>query len=299
MDLSRSKVATPTKTPDASALAEAVREVGRGAGALGVEIAPVAAFDEFAPRGHRPQDLLPGTRSVVVAGSRGPTAGAWRCADHRVMEITGYDFRENVAVHVMCDHIEREFGHKAIQADSLPTSGHHPPMSMMLAAVLAGLGTRSLAANIILHPDHGLLYYAALLTTLPLATDPRLEDDVCPHPMCVTTYHALGKTPCMAACPADDGGCLDGSIGADGRIASSFFDRERCVSRSMNFGIGSFQKALGEIVNEGNPQRRKTMIHSDFFTQNVSALGFYKESVAQCFECMRVCPVGRSTRKLK
>ena len=172
-------------------------------------------------------------------------------------------------------------------------------MSMMLAAVLAGLGTRSLAANIILHPKHGLLYYAALITTLPLEADPRPEKDVCPHPMCVATYRALGKTPCMAACPAAEGGCLDGDIGPDGRIAASYYDRERCVSRAMNFGIGSFQKALGEIVNEPEPDRRGAMIASDFFTQNISALSFYKESVAQCFECMRVCPVGRSERQLK
>ena len=35
------------------------------------------------------------------------------------MEITGYDLRENVAVHVMSDHIERQLGHYAIQAPSL------------------------------------------------------------------------------------------------------------------------------------------------------------------------------------
>ena len=278
---------------------ERLKEIGRQAGAVVVGVAAVEAFNEFVPEGHRPEDLLPGARSVVVAGNTGPTAGAWRCPDHRLMEITGYDFRENVAIHVMCDFIERETGHAAIQAASLPTAGHHPPMSMMLAAVLSGLGTRSLAANIVLNQEYGMLYYAALVTTMPLEPDHRADKDVCPHPMCVTTYRALGTTPCMAACPADEGGCLDGSIGEDGRIASSSYDRERCVSRSMNFGIGSLQKSLTEIVNEEKPVRRKSMIHSDFFTQNLSALSFYKESVAQCFECMRVCPVGRDKRTLR
>ena len=59
------------------------------------------------------------------------------------MEITGYDLRENVAVHAMCDYIERELGYYAIQAPSLPVHGHEPPMSMMHAAELAGLGSRS------------------------------------------------------------------------------------------------------------------------------------------------------------
>jgi len=131
-------------------------------------VAPVDAFNEYIPEGHRPQDLLPDAKNVVVAGGQGPTAGAWRSPDHRVMEITGYDFRENVAIHVMSDFIEQEYDFQAIQAGALPTGGHTPPMSMMLAAVLAGLGTRSLAANIILNPKYGMLYYAALITTMPM-----------------------------------------------------------------------------------------------------------------------------------
>ena len=128
-----------------------IKQLGLETGAVVVGVADVAAFNEFVPEGHRPDDILPGAKSVVVAGGRGPTAGSWRCPDYRVMEITGYDFRENVAIHVMCDFIEREYGYAALQAPVLPTAGHRPPMSMMLAAVLAGLGTRSLAANIILN----------------------------------------------------------------------------------------------------------------------------------------------------
>lgn len=278
---------------------EGLKKIGLRAGATLVGVASADVFNEFVPEGHRPEDILPNAKSVVVAGNQGPTAGAWQSPDHRVMEITGYDFRENVAIHVMCDAIEREYGYQAIQAPSLPTGGHHPPMSMMLAAVLAGLGTRSLAANIILNPEYGLLYYAALITTMPLEPNQRLEKDACPAPMCIQTFKALGKTPCMAACPSDDGGCLDGSIDEDGRIESSYYNRERCVSRSMNFGVGSLQKSLVEIVNEEEGEKRKSMIYSDFFTQNLSALSYYKESVAQCFECMRVCPVGRQKRKLK
>jgi epoxyqueuosine reductase QueG len=278
---------------------ERVKAVGQRAGGLVVGVAAVDAFNAYVPEGHRPGDMLPGARSVVVAGNQGPTAGAWQCPDHRLMEITGYDFRENVAIHVMCDFIESTFGYKAVQAPSLPTAGHSPPMSMMLAAVLAGLGTRSLAANIILHPEYGLLYYAALITTMPLEPDHVLEKDVCPSPPCVEMYRKLGTTPCLAACPASEGGCLDGRIDAEGRIASSYYDRERCTARAMNFGISTVQKSLVQIVTEDDPDKRQAMIYSDFFTQSLSALGFYKESVAQCFECMRVCPVGRVHRRLQ
>ena len=85
----------------------------------------------------------------------------------------------------------------------------------------------------------------------------------------------------------------------DGAIETSTYDRERCHSRAQTYGIGSFQKALYEIVNENDPDRRRTMIHGDFFTKSLEALGFYRDSIAQCFECMRVCPVGRKHRKLR
>lgn len=271
--------------------------LSRGADVVGV--ADPASWEEYVPEGHRPYDILPGARSVVVVGSRGPTSGAWRSPLHRVMEINGYDFRNDAAIHQVADLIEHQLEHYAIQAPGLPTGGHMPPFSMMLAAVLAGLGTRSLAANIILNPRYGLLYYSACITTLELEYDGMLEQDVCPHPMCVTSYRRFGKTPCLAACPAEEGGCLEGTLDENGKIESSTYDRERCVTRSMNFGINSFQKALAAIVAEQDEDQRHTMIHSDFFSRSCSAITHYKESVAQCFECMRVCPIGRQERKLK
>lgn len=282
-----------------SAHTREVKEQALSGGALVVGVADPHAWEEHVPEGHRPYDILPGAKSVVVVGCRGPTAGAWRSPQHRLMEVNGYDFRNDAAAHRVADYIENRFGHQAIQAPALPTGGHLPPISMMLAAVLAGLGTRSLAANIILNPRYGLLYYSACITTLKLDADSMLEQDVCPHPMCVKSFRSFGKTPCLAACPADEGGCLDGDIDDEDKISYSWYDRERCVTRAMNFGINSFQKSLAQIVAEEDEETRNNMIYSDSFSRSCSAITHYKESVAQCFECMRVCPVGRAERKLK
>ena len=276
-----------------------VKQFALDSGADVVGIANPRAWDAHVPEGSRPDDILPGALSVVVVGSRGPTAGGWRSSNHRLMEVNGYDFRNDAAIHRVADLIDQRYDHYAIQAPGLPSGGHMPPFSMMLAAVLAGLGTRSLAANIILNPKYGLLYYSACITTLALNHDEMLEQDVCPHPMCVDSFRRFGKTPCLAACPKEDGGCLDGSIDDEGRIEYSYYDRERCVSRAMNFGINSFQKALAQIVAEDDEERQSAMIYSDFFSRSCSAITHYKESVAQCFECMRVCPIGRSERKLR
>lgn len=283
-----------TEAATATTLEAALKAIGLRAGARVVGIAAAEAFREKVPEGYRPEDILPGARSVVVAGGDGPTAGAWRSPDHRVMEITGYDLRENVAIHAMCDHIESQLGHYAIQAPSLPMHGHEPPMSMMHAAELAGLGSRSLAAHIILNPEYGLLYYAALITTLPLAADPPLDTPACLNAGCAAMYKRIGTTPCLRVCPA----CLAGTV-KDGVIETSTYDREKCHSRAQTYGIGSFQKSLLAIVDEEDPDKRHTMIYSDFFTKTLLSVGFFRDSIAQCFECMRVCPVGRKHRKLK
>ena len=276
-----------------------IKEFAMKAGADVVGIAPVERWNKDVPEGHRPADVLPGAQSVIVVGARGPTAGAWQSPNHRFMEVNGYDFRNDRVIHMVADHIESELDHYAIQAPALSVSGHTPVMSMMHAAVLAGLGTRSLAANIILNPRYGLLYYSACVTTLELPGDDMLEQNVCPHPMCVATYRKIGKTPCIAACPSDEGGCLDGEIDDEGEISYSWYDRERCTTRAMNFGINSFQKAMAEIVMEEDDDMRTNMIHSDFFTRSCNAVSSFRESVAQCFECMRVCPITRPERKLK
>ncbi len=278
---------------------EIIKALALKAGGDVCGIADPHAWDDYAPEGYRPYDTLPGCKAVVVVGSRGPTAGAWRSPDSRIIEVNGYDFANDRAIHVVANHIETQYGFYAMQAPSLPIGGHQPPTSMMLAAVFAGLGTRSLAANIILNPKYGLLYYSAAFTTLPLVHDPLLEQNVCPHKMCVATYRSIGRTPCMAACPADEGGCLDGSIGEDGEIASAYYNRERCATRAMNFGINSFQNALNEMIAEDDDDTRAMMVNSDFVGRSIGSMGYFKDSVAQCFECMRVCPVGRAERKLK
>ena len=67
----------------------------------------------------------------------------------------------------------------------------------------------------------------------------------------------------------------------------------------MNFGPVAFQKVLVDLATEEDQDVRHSKAQSDFFSRSCSGVAFYKESVAQCFECMRVCPVGRQERKLK
>ena len=280
-------------------MSDLVKQKALTFGADVVGIAPVERWNDYVPEGYRPYDLLPNAKSVIVVGARGPTAGAWKSPNPRLMEVLGLDFANDRAIAALNTWVEEDLKYNSIQAPGLSVAGHQPLFSYMLAAVLSGLGTRSLAANIVLNPKYGLLYYSACITTAKLEPDEMLDQDVCPAPMCIATYKHIGKTPCMAACPADDGGCIDGKINDDGRIEEGYYNRERCVSRSMNFGPVTFQKVLADLVVEQDKDKIKSKVNSDFFSRACSGVAFYKESVAQCFECMRVCPVGRQERKLK
>ena len=245
---------------DLEGITNAIKQVGITAGATLVGVAAADAFNEYVPQGHRPEDFLPGAQSVIVSASLGPTNAAWQSPNRRLMEITGYDFRENVASIVIAEHIERTHGYLAMHAPALPTSGQQPPLSMMLAAVLAGLGTRSIAANIILNPTYGLMFFAAAITTMRLTPDHQLEENVCPARSCVRMYEMEGKTPCMAVCPSDEGGCIDATI-EDGEITSSFFDRERCSTRAMNFGIRGHIKQVEILTGIDDADERLSLIH--------------------------------------
>src|SRR5690606_38678574 len=116
--------------------------------------------------------------------------------------------------------------------------GDQPFLSISLAAELAGCGSRSLAGPV-LNPEHGFLYYAAVVTTMPLMPDGPLETPACPAPPCREIWEAEGRTPCMATCNIDDGGCIGGRI-EDGRIAERRYDRARCRTRVETWWIPGF-----------------------------------------------------------
>ena len=118
-----------------AAIARKIKDAAINYGADVVGIAPALRWDEYVPEGYRPYDLLPDAKSVIVVGARGPTAGAWRSPNPRLMEVLGLDFANDRAISALTGFVETETGHLAIQAPGLSVAGHQPPFSYMLAAV--------------------------------------------------------------------------------------------------------------------------------------------------------------------
>src|SRR5881296_902762 len=118
-----------------------LKSVALKSGATVCGVADAAAFDAHAPEKHRPSDLLPGARAVVVVGGAQPRAGDWMAASPWVMETMGTNDRIHSVARRVTQAIEQEFGYYALLVPPGVESGMNPFLSLMLAAELAGLGS--------------------------------------------------------------------------------------------------------------------------------------------------------------
>ena len=79
-------------------ITERIKQFALEAGGDVVGIADPNAWDEHVPEGHRPYDILPGAKSVIVVGVRGPTAGAWRSASRHASTSAMMRFRSRIGI---------------------------------------------------------------------------------------------------------------------------------------------------------------------------------------------------------
>jgi hypothetical protein len=262
-----------------------IKENGLSMGARVVGIASVEAINRFAPPGHQPDDLLRGARSVIVLGGAEPLAGAWKARSDRVLGSVGYNPAQIVAgARLLSYHIENRYGYCAVPVPIGAWEGSYPFLSLKLCAEMAGLGTRSMAGGIILNPDYGLLFFSAVLTTLPLREDGPMKDLLCPHESCIRIWEKKRTTPCLSSCPAD---CLSGEI-KDGKIAWMEYKQDRCRPRAQNIDL--FQKLLTEAVNETDSDRKRSILFGSRFSRMVRRLAYSTELTAQCYQCLKRCP---------
>lgn len=259
-------------------------------GALAVGVADLSAVERVAPSGHRPSDMMPRVKSVISLGIGGQTQGAWSVPAKALGFFGSTEVRAYKIAYGCAFYIEHKFRARTIYCppDMDPESGARVPFqSLKLHAELAGIGARSLAGDILLHPEFGYMYFASVLTELELPPDRPLADNPCPAPSCVDMYRKTGRTPCMKFCPAK---CLDGAIDEKGRQTEMRYDMAKCAELTQQYE--AVAAMLHDALTAGDPLARE----NGLFDPDNSLL-WYKMSVGsggllgQCFECMRVCPI--------
>lgn len=259
-------------------------------GALVAGIADIDVVERIAPKGHRPSDLWPRAKSIISLGVGGQTQGAWALPAKAISYFGSTEARAYTVAYGCAFYIENKYGKRAIYCppDMDPEAGPRTPFqSLKLHAEIAGIGARSLAGDILLHPDFGYMYFASVFTELELPPDQPMAENPCPTPSCVELFRNVGQTPCMKFCPVQ---CLSGDIDEDGNQAEMRYDMASCAEMASQYE--TIPGLITEAMNTTDHQDREDYL---FDAENKNL--WYKLAVgsgnlfAQCFECMRVCPI--------
>jgi epoxyqueuosine reductase QueG len=273
----------------ATAKAE-IFEYAKRRGALAVGVADLAAIERIAPAGHRPSDIMPRVRSVIALGVGGQTQGAWSVPAKAMAYFGSTETRAYSCAYGLAFFIENRYGAPSVYCppDMDNEAGPRVPLqSLKLHAELAGIGARSLAGDILLHPEFGYMYFASVFTELALEPDEPMAENPCPAPSCVDMYRKIGQTPCMKFCPVQ---CLSGKIDEHGRQAEMHYDMAACAEMSQQY------EAVPALLAQALAAEDASAREDALFDPDNKML-WYKMSVgsggllAQCFECMRVCPI--------
>ena len=167
-------------------------------GALAVGVADLDAIERSAPPGHRPTDLMARVKSVIAIGVGGRTQGAWRTPAKAMACFGSTETRACSCSYALAFFIEGRFRAPSIHCPPNLDNEEGPRIplqSLELHAELAGVGARSLAGDILLHPRFGYMYFASVFTELALPADEPLAENPCPAPSCVDMYRRQGRPP--------------------------------------------------------------------------------------------------------
>ncbi len=275
---------------DPIAAKQAIFEYCKKRGALAVGVADLAAVERICPPGHRPTDLMPRVKSIISVGVGGQTQGAWQLPAKAMAYSGSTEVRAYSVAYGAAFFIEQRFGAPSLYVppDMDPEGGPRVPLqSLKVHAEMAGIGARSFAGDILLHPQFGFMYYASIFTELELPADAPLQDNPCPAPSCVSMYRSIGRTPCMKFCPAQ---CLSGEIDAAGKQQVMRYDMAACAEFTQEFE--AVPKMLAAAVqDEIRTHGAEGLLDPDrkmlWYKVSAGSGGWF----AQCFECMRVCPI--------
>ncbi|MCP4542025.1 MAG: epoxyqueuosine reductase [Chloroflexi bacterium] len=249
---------------------EQIRQFGHE---LGADVVGFAAIDDYqAKRPPDPRIILPGVKSLVVLGYR-ELDGVVESENPRVsfasrMGAMELSIKNN---YLLSRYIE---DHYHVKAAAIPASyplnmepevmGLVGDVSLRHAAVAAGLGIFG-RHNLVIHPRFGTrIVFTAILTELPLESDPPVEDELC-------TQCDL----CVEACPAQ---ALD---------EETKTDAFKCLRVSQPYGIGGIIRYLRQFIG-ASPEEQKELLKDPRLLHLYQAqfLGFQYF----CFKCMAVCP---------
>jgi epoxyqueuosine reductase len=240
---------------------------------LGADAVGFAAIQDYVSRqSPDPKTILPSVKSLVVLGYR-ELDGAVESENNRTsfasrMGIMELSSRNN---YLLARHIEDHYRAKtAVIPPSYPldmgpaVKGFVGDVSLRHAAVAAGLGVLG-RHNLVINPLFvSRIVFTALLTGLPLSSDPPVTAELCDQ---------CGL--CVEACPAQ-------ALNEEGKT-----DMLKCLQVSQPYGIGGTIQYLRHFIG-ASPDEQKALLKDPRLLHIYQAqfIGFQYF----CMKCISVCP---------
>lgn len=282
-------------------------EIKEYAKRLGVNLTGVAGVARFAsaPEGKRPEDILPGARSVFVVGIRlldGAVQSKFRVMEDNNQKIRGLygtyastiapNLHMGFAIDQIVRFIEEKTGEVAVPTTSGPfqTDSAFSQRRAAIAAGLAQMGWNGYALN----PQYGpRVRYCSIITTAQLDEDPMYSGEKLCDP--VKCGMCIKHCP-VHAIPLETDKCIETTVGGETEICA---DRDTIKCRAACYGVVEATSANNGIFGDINPSIVRDIDHASaedvetaihHLEPSLTALQIYQNY--RCDYCLAYCPVG-------
>jgi epoxyqueuosine reductase QueG len=258
-----------------------------------IGIAPAERF-AGAPAGSKPEDFLPGCKSVIVMAISVPDGALQAIMRkredglsqvHGIYGAYGYVGGPNYTLLFAADKlsrfVEKKSGEIAVPCPAGPTHGAKM-ISLRHAAVAAGLGVFGWH-SIVITPQFGSRNrFAAVLTTAELEADPLIE----PGKLCNPEKCGVCANICPGGCipKHSEGRSVTVDIGGNNYTYCKF-EFDPCTAA----GSGKFAKPEMEYGSEFTGTKPENAYAGDTMPNNSFFIHF---NSWRCGYCMAYCPVG-------
>ncbi|MBA7621315.1 Epoxyqueuosine reductase [subsurface metagenome] len=265
---------------------------------LDIDLVGITSVDRLsgAPEGHRPTDLLPGAKSVIVMAVRlvqGVVQAIFRAHEDGLRHAQciyatyGYSLIPNLHLKFAAYRMARFLEKKGYVTTPIPSGpgGGGVPFSHRHAAVAAGLGEFGLM-SIIVTPDYGpRVRFVSVITKAELEPDPLYEGPK----LCDPTKCDI----CIKICPTN-------------AISASKLKRVVIGGRTFEYGTvdfakcrigteGLLKKTLGfkDLPIPENPTWEDIdEVRKDIDPRQVREAILIDRATWYCGKCLAYCPIG-------
>jgi len=260
-------------------LTSAVKEWVRQKGADLVRISSCDSL-QGAPPGHRPQDLLPGAKSVVSFGLNA-LEGTFNTPVFHIYQLDYALLRHN-SNQIAYETARFLEGHGfyglmipgTLPVDMTGKKGMFGEFSHRHAAMAAGLGEIGINQLLLTKEFGPRVWLGSIITTAPLEPDPPWEGRLCLKEECLQ---------CVAACPAQ-------ALQADGS-----FNKNRCgKDNAHRLNLSGFLRHLKNILNEADREKRNKIVFGPDTWELYQSLAM--GMIPGCSQCIAACPIGKKCR---